>query len=132
MCNTPNVTSEEILDPLGLTRGGDYAPGAKEFLDPGGITQALITGDAPRGYDPGNISEGWQDLSGQTARDAAAEQQAEFEREQVLAEEERRKAAEQFARGYVGPSRGRASTILTSPSGILSDGTTARRTLMAG
>jgi len=58
-------------------------------------------------------------------------QEAEFTRQELEAEENRRRAAEATARGGT-TARGRASTLLTGSGGVLDGGTGARRTLMGG
>lgn len=71
----------------------------------------------------------------EAARKQAKQQKAQFEEEQALAEEERRRAALEAQRVGSGAERratGRSSTLLTSPSGVMGGGTTARSQLLPG
>jgi hypothetical protein len=134
MCNLPSLS--EALDPAGLSREGQAAAGWKEVFDPAGFHEGVLSGQMPKGHDPLQLSKGWHEswseLTGATAREEGEKKLAATEAQEAIAEaEERRRAAKNLAAGG-GAGRGRASTMLTGPSGLLGDGTSARRTLMAG
>lgn len=68
------------------------------------------------------------------AKDAARKQQAQFETDQVQAEQEKVQAAERKRMNLRSASEriaaGRASTILTGPQGVAGTGTSASRALL--
>jgi hypothetical protein len=132
MCNMPSLS--EALDPAGLSRKGKAAAGWKEVFDPAGFHEGALSGQVPKGHDPLQLSKGWHesDVTGAVAREEGErELAAAAARDATTEEEGRRRAAKNLAAGG-GAGRGRASTMLTSPSGLLGGGTSARRTLMAG
>lgn len=111
------------IDSINTALGTDVAVPASEML--GGLMNPDRSNVVAGGG--GGASSEFRDAAGNrmTTEEYAAAQTAKAAEK---AEEKRRVAA---WRGEDRSRRGRASTLLTGPRGLSSDGTTARRTLLA-